>query len=318
MEVSGLAKVIVKVGMSSCGIAAGAGPVYEKLESLLKDRTDVELKKVGCIGLCFHEPLVEIERDGKSELYGEVTPSTVAALLDGSSTVSPILSKTLEEAPENRMMEKQVRIVLRNCGLIDPQKIEVPEKVAKAAAIAKKRGSLAIKTFKNKAELKKWVPQLRAAYNGSFVQNWEYYPLTEREMDFVVSNALILVIPEMLKMIVKDNKVVGFVLPFPDVSRAFQKNKGKLGPIEILRLLAEIKKTDWIDFNGIGILPEAQGFGGNALIYEILIDSVHQNKRYKHGELTQVAETAVQMRKDLLNLGCIFYKNHRVYQKTIA
>jgi len=73
---------------------------------------------------------------------------------------------------------------------VDPQKIEVPEKVAKAAAIAKKRGSLYIKTFTNKAELKKWVPQLRAAYNGSFVQNWEYYPLTEREMDFVVSNAL--------------------------------------------------------------------------------------------------------------------------------
>ena len=119
-------------------------------------------------------------------------------------------------------------------------------------------------------------------------------------------------------MIVKDDKVVGFVLPFPDVSRAFQKNKGKLGPVEILRLLAEIKKTDWIDFNGIGILPEAQGFGGNALIYDILIDSVHQNKRYKHGELTQVAETAVQMRKDLVNLGCVFYKNHRVYQKTIA
>jgi hypothetical protein len=109
--------------------------------------------------------------------------------------------------------------------------------------------------------------------------------------------------------------VVGFLLPFPDVSRAFQKNKGKLGPIEIIRLLAEIKKTNWIDFNGIGILPEAQGFGGNALIYEILIDSVHQNSRYQHGELTQVAETAVQMRKDLLNLGCVFYKNHRVYQK---
>ncbi len=201
---------------------------------------------------------------------------------------------------------------------VDPQKIEVPEKVAKAASIAKKRGSLVIKTFKNKAELKQWIPQLRSAYNGSFVQNWEYYPLTKREIDFVVSNALILVIPEMLKMIVKDDKVVGFVLPFPDVSRAFQKNKGKLGPIEIIRLLAEIKKTDWIDFNGIGILPEAQGFGGNALIYEILIDSVHQNSRYQHGELTQVAETAVQMRKDLLNLGCVFYKNHRVYQKTIA
>jgi len=216
---------------------------------------------------------------------------------------------------ENYGFSKAVDFV---SSYVDPQTIVIPEKVAKAAEIARKRGSLSIKTFRNKAELKQWIPQLRAAYNGSFVNNWEYYPLTEREIDFVVSNALILVIPEMLKLVIKDQKVVGFVLPFPDVSKAFQLNKGKLGPIEIYRLLAEIKKTEWIDFNGIGILPEAQGFGGNALIYEILINSVNQNKRFKHGELTQVAETAVQMRKDLVNLGCVFYKNHRVYQKTIA
>jgi NADH-quinone oxidoreductase subunit F len=110
--------------MSSCGIAAGAGPVYEKLESLVKGREDVELKKVGCIGLCFHEPLVEIERDGKSEIFGEVTAENVVSLLEGSPALSPILSQTVEEAPENPMMDKQVRIVLRNCGLIDPQKIE--------------------------------------------------------------------------------------------------------------------------------------------------------------------------------------------------
>jgi len=85
-----------------------------------------------------------------------------------------------------------------------------------------------------------------------------------------------------------------------------------------LRILQEINKTNWIDFNGIGILPEAQGFGGNALIYEILIKSVNSNPRYQHAELTQVAETAEQMRKDLLNLGCTFYKNHRVYKKTLA
>jgi hypothetical protein len=84
-----------------------------------------------------------------------------------------------------------------------------------------------------------------------------------------------------------------------------------------LRILQEINKTDWIDFNGIGILPEAQGFGGNALIYEILINSVTANPRYQHAELTQVAETAVQMRKDLKNLGCTFYKNHRVYKKAL-
>jgi hypothetical protein len=44
---------------------------------------------------------------------------------------------------------------------------------------------------------------------------------------------------------------------------------------------------------------------------------VTANPRYQHAELTQVAETAVQMRKDLKNLGCTFYKNHRVYKKAL-
>lgn len=200
---------------------------------------------------------------------------------------------------------------------VNPRTIEVPEKVAKAVQVAEKRGTLKIKNFKNKTELKKWVPQIRKAYNNAFVQNWEYYPLSERELDFVVSNVLILVIPELLQVILKDGEIVGFVLPFPDVSAAMQKNKGKLGPIELIRLLREIKRTSWIDFNGIGIIPEAQGCGGNALFYDILIKAVHADQRFEHSEFTQVAETAVQMRKDLANLGVRFYKNHRVYQKEL-
>ena len=120
-----------------------------------------------------------------------------------------------------------------------------------------------------------------------------------------------------MKIITKDNKVVGFVFPFPDVSNAMQKNKGKLGPIAILKLLLEIKNTNWISFNGVGILPEYHGLGGNAIMYAELEKSMHTNEQFIHAELTQVAETAEQMRKDLKNLGVKFYKNHRVYQKDI-
>jgi len=44
---------------------------------------------------------------------------------------------------------------------------------------------------------------------------------------------------------------------------------------------------------------------------------MHQSSQFKHYELTQVAETAVQMRKDLKNLGAQFYKNHRVYEREV-
>lgn len=200
---------------------------------------------------------------------------------------------------------------------VKPQEFDLPDKVQKAAEIAKKRGTFQVQNFKNKKELRSWAGRIGQAYNKAFINNWEYYPLTQREIDFVVSNVMTIIDPDLLKVIVKDDEVVGFVFPFPDVSAAMQKNQGKLGPLSILRLLNEIKKTNWISYNGVGILPEFQGLGGNAIMYSELNKSMHQKKQFIHGELTQVAETAVQMRKDLKNLGVEFYKNHRVYQKNI-
>lgn len=200
---------------------------------------------------------------------------------------------------------------------IDPQKFTLPEKIHKAAEIAKKRGTFEVVGFKNKRELKAWAKKIGVAYNSAFVKNWEYFPLSDKEISNAVDSAIMIVDPKIFKIIVRQGEVVGFVFPFPDITRAFKKNKGKLGPIEILRLLTEINRTDWIDFNGIGILPEYQGLGGNAIIYSELEKSMKTNPRFKHAELTQVAETASQMRKDLLNLGVIFYKNHRVYGKDI-
>lgn len=195
----------------------------------------------------------------------------------------------------------------------------LPEKIKKAIEIAKKRGSLSVKSFKDKKEIYAWKDKLRSAYNKSFVKNWEYYPLSDRELKFVIDNVITFVIPDMVQFILdKDSEMVGFVLPFPDVSAVMQKNKGKLGPIEIMRLMRELNRTEWLDFNGIGILPEYQGMGGNALLMGALESAARGNPRFVHAECTQVAETATQMRKDLANLGVQFYKNHRVYKKELS
>jgi len=215
---------------------------------------------------------------------------------------------------ENLGFTKEVDFV---SSFMNPQKFIVPEKVKKAADIALKRGSFEVMSFKSTKELRKWALKLGQAYNKAFVSNWEYYPLTQRELDYVINNVITIVIPSLLKVILKNGEIVGFVLPFPDISSAMQKNKGSLGPVSILRILKEIKKTDLIDFNGIGILPEYQGLGGNAIIYKILSESVQSDPRFVRSEFTQVAETAVQMRKDLGNLGVKFYKNHRVYKKDL-
>ena len=87
-------------------------------------------------------------------------------------------------------------------------------------------------------------------------------------------------------------------------------------PFGIFDLMLEMRRTKWIAVNGAGILPEFQGRGGNALLYSEMEKTV-RNDRFEHGDLTQVAETAVQMRSDLINLGGKPYKNHRVYTRNL-
>ena len=217
-----------------------------------------------------------------------------------------------QDLVENYGFTKEVDFV---SSFVRPQEFKMPEKIKKAMAIVKKRGKLKTKSFKNKREIQQWKTRIKEAYNGAFIHNWEYYPLTDRELDYVLNNALLVVIPTMVQLILnEEDELVGFVLPFPDISRAMQKNKGKMGPIEIIRLLLEIKKTDWVCYNGIAILPKYQGMGGNAMLFDTLLAATQKQPQFVNGELSQVAETAVQMRKDLKNLGVQPYKNHRVYQ----
>ncbi len=124
--------------------------------------------------------------------------------------------------------------------------------------------------------------------------------------------------PRLIKVIAHGDDVVGFVLGFVDISAALQRAKGRLLPFGIFDLLLDMKRSDWIAVNGAGILPEFQGRGGNALLYSELENAIFtQNFRFQHGEMTQIAESAIQMSRDIVNLGGEPYKRHRVYIKTL-
>jgi GNAT superfamily N-acetyltransferase len=214
---------------------------------------------------------------------------------------------------ENLGFQKEVDFV--SCYL-HRDSFKMPEKVHMVAQRVKEKGTFRVVTFNTKRELKAYAYQIGEAYNKTFVNNWEYYPLTQREIDFVVQNLLTIADPRLIKVILYGEKIVGFLFGFPDVSAALQRAKGRLTPWAIIDLLAEMKRTKWVSLNGAGILPEYQGRGGNALLYSEM-DKTIKEFGFEHFELTQVAETAVQMRKDLINVGGIPYKNHRVYYKHI-
>ena len=89
----------IRVGMSTCGIAAGADKAYEALKEEIEKRgLDISLEKCGCIGMCFAEPLVEVSIDGSpTVIYGRVDVSVAHRIIDEHLCCGRIVSDHVYE-----------------------------------------------------------------------------------------------------------------------------------------------------------------------------------------------------------------------------
>jgi len=251
-------------------------------------------------------------------------------LVDGFDHRQTMMMSAYNYAYYPQMMDRlgfQKEVDFISCS-IPRVEVTLPERLHRLAERIQKRGTFTVHNFQSNKVMMTWMPRFISTYNRAFTKNWEYYPLTEREVKFVADNIFQLISHDLIKIITHKEEVVGFVLAFPDVSAALQRTRGYIPPFAfldaipspkaILDILLEVNRTDWVALNGAGILPEFKGLGGNVLLYtemEKTINSRHQ--QFKWGELCQVAETAREMRADLVNIGGKPYKNHRVYVRPI-
>lgn len=210
--------------------------------------------------------------------------------------------------------EKEVDFV--SCYL-PAEAFRIPERVERIAKWSLQRGNLWVKKFKSKKELVSWAQKIGRTYNKTFIKNWEYYPFTQGDVDYAVQNVFMVADHRLIKLIMHGDEIVGFLFAFPDASAALQRAKGHLFPFGIFDLMLEMKRTKTVSGNGMGILPEFQGTGGNALLYYEMGRTILDVYDFKFVEMTQVAETTRQMRADLKNLNGVEYKNHRVFRKAI-
>ena len=110
----------------SCGIAAGAGKVYDAIVAEIAKYNDVELGSTGCIGMCFLEPIVDIY-EGKELVRRlvKVAPENAEAIVAAVRTgdLSKVDDITISD-DDAEFLSRQTRIALRHCGLIDPTSLE--------------------------------------------------------------------------------------------------------------------------------------------------------------------------------------------------
>jgi len=128
------ADIRILVSMGTCGIAAGAVPVFEAFKNeVAAKKLDqaIDIIEAGCMGLCHSEPSVEVVnvKTGENVIYGTVKPENVAAIVESINSIATGVTTINRSWYYPEVEEKfegsiQARIVLRNSGRINPENLD--------------------------------------------------------------------------------------------------------------------------------------------------------------------------------------------------
>ncbi len=114
----------IVVGEGSCGIAAGAEKVRQAF--LKQDLNGAKLTIAGCIGMCYLEPIVDIYEDNQEvKRLVRVTENDAEKISKYAKTGDEsFISSLLVSDEDKEFLNKQTRIALRRCGIINPDEID--------------------------------------------------------------------------------------------------------------------------------------------------------------------------------------------------
>jgi NADH-quinone oxidoreductase subunit F len=207
------AHLYVTVGMGTCGLAAGAQDTLAAVEAELAQRgLRAEIGRVGCVGMCAYEPMIELHSPSRGRLnYGQAVaenvPEIFAAYFDGAplrgavvvGEVVPAAAEVSGRAlhslsfidPEAHaripFQGKQLRVVLSNCGLIDPESID--DYLAFDGYVALEK---ALRSMTPDEVIEEMIRSgLRGRGGGGFStgQKWRLARQTQRWPKYVICNA---------------------------------------------------------------------------------------------------------------------------------
>jgi len=121
----------ITIGTGTCGVSAGADAVLNEFQQLAakQNADDVRIGETGCMGMCYREVLVEVDGGTGAFLYGNVNPERAQRIfhehVQGGTPIDEwLVLRDYAAGPEESFLNKQQRIVLRNCGYIDPMSID--------------------------------------------------------------------------------------------------------------------------------------------------------------------------------------------------
>ncbi len=253
---------------------------------------------------------------GMKRMMGPVNPSTndeCGLLIDGFDS-SPFFMMPYNPPYYRKLLEgcglKKAKDLLANRMINDGS---IPERLLRISTrITKKLPGLTIRPL-NMKKLSEEVMKVKDVYNGAWEDNWGFVPLTDEEMDLMVTKMKPLVIPEYVPFAEIGGETAGFALALPDYNVAIKKVNGRLGPLGLLKFFYYSRKIKTIRVLLLGVKPEYRKRGIETLLY-MEIFRRGQARGVTWGEMSWILEDNHLMQKGLEALGAKIYKTYRIYQ----
>lgn len=196
----------------------------------------------------------------------------------------------------------------------------IPEKHQRVGEIVKKKYGLKVLKFTSRKEIWSYAQRIFETLNVAFAPLYGFAPLTQKQIDYYVNQYIPMIRLDMITVIIReeDDAVVGFGVSLPSLSRALKKVKGRLFPFGFIHLLKALKaKPKVVDLYLMGVLPEYQNKGVNALLFNDLIP-VYRNLGVVYAESNPELEanSAVQAQWNYFERG--HHKTRRAFSKRIG
>lgn len=193
---------------------------------------------------------------------------------------------------------------------------QLSERIWTIAERVKQKRGFSVATFADRREMRAWVPRMADLYRNAFARARGFAPLSDDELAIFAETIIAVADPRLIKLVLKGDEVVGFILAYPNVTRGLQRARGRLFPFGWYHLLRERRTTKHVDLNGVGLLPQYQGLGANALLYAELARSLIAFGA-EYADVVQVSEDNYKSLSDMEALGVHWHKVHRHYQRSL-
>jgi len=194
----------------------------------------------------------------------------------------------------------------------------IPEKVKRIAQIVAQRNHLRMLRVKKSKELLPYAYDVFDIINEAYSHLYGFVPLTQKQIDLYVKQYFGFIKPEYVPVVLDENdKVVGFGITMPSLSRAMQKNNGRLWPFGFISLLRAMRKNEYADLYLTAVRPEMQNKGVNAmLIYEI--NKVYLKRGIKYVETNRELESNAKVQAQWRFYDARQHKRRRIYKKALV